>query len=475
MPVMFEKDNSRTRELQALQSFAVNLDVGFWSGDKRVMELGECHTLPLITMLRRRDRFRGRRTQLSMPTQFDDQAVLDEKWHHWIEVESWKRLAFHVFIQTQEVSIAYQVPPLISYAEITLDLPARKALWQASTAQDWRRMYLETPDLLVTPSFVQCIWSVEQIGVVRNHADIDMTNYLVLLSHWTLVFEYRQLDAAQKAQTVEPSWSAGLIANSKCRELRNLFEHFQNVIDAWGIGVPRQIVMVTELMRMYLCVSIEDLQLLAGKEGEEQARRVYPTMKAWHQSADSRVAIWHAGQILRASREGGKNAQETASPLTDFAAVVVYHAGVCLWVYGLLSRVPAEDLHPSLPPPAPPVLLDDAARASTNATEIFFIEDACSLSSSERNRFIALNQSLPAVRSHWAQGSNRLGPEDSDGNTHANDSVVPVSDPERCMTVVIATMIANSVTQQPEKRHTTALVRNLIQLLDDLGAAAAAL
>ena len=43
-------DNSRTRELQLLQTFALQLNVGLWSGNKRKMEIAESHSQPLITV-----------------------------------------------------------------------------------------------------------------------------------------------------------------------------------------------------------------------------------------------------------------------------------------------------------------------------------------------------------------------------------------------------------------------------------------
>jgi len=45
-----EKDNSRSRELQVMQAFALELQIGLWSGNKRKMEIAEAHAQPLITV-----------------------------------------------------------------------------------------------------------------------------------------------------------------------------------------------------------------------------------------------------------------------------------------------------------------------------------------------------------------------------------------------------------------------------------------
>jgi hypothetical protein len=50
MTEKFERDNSRTRDLQILQTYALELQIGLWSGNKRKMEIAESHAQPLITV-----------------------------------------------------------------------------------------------------------------------------------------------------------------------------------------------------------------------------------------------------------------------------------------------------------------------------------------------------------------------------------------------------------------------------------------
>lgn len=79
---------------------------------------------------------------------------------------------------------------------------------------------------------------------------------------------------------------------------------------------------------MNLHVSFEELQLFAGKEGTEEAVRVYPSLKTWWKGRRARQAIWHAGQIIRAARRA-------EGELRDFYAVAIYHAALCFWVWGM--------------------------------------------------------------------------------------------------------------------------------------------
>lgn len=46
----FENDNSMTRDLEMLQAYLLELDVGIWSGIKRKMEIAESHALPMVTV-----------------------------------------------------------------------------------------------------------------------------------------------------------------------------------------------------------------------------------------------------------------------------------------------------------------------------------------------------------------------------------------------------------------------------------------
>lgn len=81
---------------------------------------------------------------------------------------------------------------------------------------------------------------------------------------------------------------------------------------------------------MKLHVSLDDIQLFAGRAGEEEARKVYPQIRAWTEESDSRTAVWHAGQLFRVAR-GFESTR-----LRDFYAVAVHHAALTLWVYGMV-------------------------------------------------------------------------------------------------------------------------------------------
>jgi hypothetical protein len=82
---------------------------------------------------------------------------------------------------------------------------------------------------------------------------------------------------------------------------------------------------------MSLHVALDDIQLFAGRAGEDEARRIYPQVRAWTQDAESRKAVWHAGQVFCHAKRFEK------TRLRDFYAVAMYHATLVLWVWGMVT------------------------------------------------------------------------------------------------------------------------------------------
>lgn len=505
---MFESDNSNTRRLAALQTYAISLGIGTWSGNKRTMELAESAALPLITMLRRAGRFRRSRIPAETPLPTDTPEQLEQKWRSWIEAESFKRLAYHIFLHSVQVSVAFQTPPLLSYSEITLDLPAPAALWRARSAEEWRDQYyghrLQRAQL---PTFVSTMCDAQIMGSVRDQIDLELTLYLVLMSHWCLAWEYTQLSSANKAQaSADLQWAGTSLAASKCQELRRLLDTFYVAIEDWRVFVPKEVHMVSQLLRMNLCVAFEDLQLLAGKEGEEEAKRVFPALKRWYRSPECRQAMWHAGQVLRAARRPAglsPHASSVATPdtpwLRDFNAVALYHAGLAFWVYGLISQAIATEqqraaysaqdgqhgtLHSNygraVDPEGQPVHLDG------NDEE---------LTALERHQFIDLNKGRAVISAHstFPRGpTTHISPSNASPRMTAVDrqpeieaalrqrEIVALDDPKRVMDAMIEALTPASAPPDTRSSQTCsgpqrpAMVENLIQLMHDLGEAASA-
>ncbi|KAK5132326.1 hypothetical protein LTR08_009161 [Meristemomyces frigidus] len=456
LPKMFEKDNRLIRNLQSLQAFALCLDVGLWSGDRRVTEISESIFFPLVTMLRRGNHFRASSVSLSTPLYDDDDTNLEQKWQQWVEAESVKRLVYKVWTHTSQVSMALQTPPLVSYAEIVLELPAPQSLWRARSARQWRDHYLAVEGLCKIPTFIQCIFDLEKLTSVRDKIDLDLSLYLILLAHWGLVWEYRQLQAAIQAQPLQTSWNAASLAPSRGQDIRVMMKRCQTIVNDWGLVDHRRRI-TAELVRMNLYVSMQDLHLLAGKEGVQEARSTLPLLKKWQRTSNARRAIWHAGQVLCATKHanfgnGGSNG------LRDFNVTSVYHASLTLWVYGVLARIESSNLNDALP------------------GDTVFLDGDPETDGAKRDRFFDLGKGSPALSIQL--GETMTTPDSNTQPTDASGSqgLVHLTQPNQVMALIVRLVDAACNTLVVGPRSQTRrpnLVENLIQLMLDLGNAAA--
>jgi hypothetical protein len=89
--VQYERDNTFIRDLRTSQIYALTIDIGIWSGNRRKTEIAESFSQPLITMLRRALRFRRSVYSTIVPLAEDKGHVLETKWRNWVDQESFKR------------------------------------------------------------------------------------------------------------------------------------------------------------------------------------------------------------------------------------------------------------------------------------------------------------------------------------------------------------------------------------------------
>lgn len=223
------------------------------------------------------------------------------------------------------------INPLISYAELELPFPAIRQLWEAKTADEWKEVYLTVgglgPDRL--PSLADSLHDMSQLTAFRNRIDLQLATFVVLHGLSALINEYHRLKFISRGTSKH--WHA-LVINSRQQELSEALQHFRMVYQQWPEPLGPGILLVCEVISMFLYMSLEELQLFAGKEDKQEARRVYHRAIEWINSVDSRRAIWHAGQVIRAARS------MPPGSLTGFFAIGVYYAGLALWSYSVVSK-----------------------------------------------------------------------------------------------------------------------------------------
>jgi hypothetical protein len=104
-------------------------------------------------------------------------------------------------------------------------------------------------------------------------------------------------------------------------------------------------------------MSLDEVFHFCGLEGPEDTGSTHASIKEWASGKTGRSAVWHAGQVVRGTRE------IPAMHLRDFYAISLFHASLTFWAFGSALRIPNQDSLPVAPRQA--VYLD---REETSAT-----------------------------------------------------------------------------------------------------------
>lgn len=186
---------------------------------------------------------------------------------------------------------------------------------------------------------------------------------------------------------------------------------------------------------MNLHLSFEEIQLFAGKEGNEEAHRAYPLLKQWFETVKSRKAMFHAGQIVKAALCFPPN------HLRDFYAIALYHASLAFWVYGMISLGSSRSK----------ARRQSHSFASANQYDFAAADDDLVYldgdDTPETRRFIAIQRGIPVIHD-------------------INGGVARLDDPQAVMETVVCVMSTNC---SGGTKGMPPLVENLSKLIKDLG------
>lgn len=434
VPQQWGRDSSLTRDLELGQAYLLTLDMGLWSGRSRKVEIAENFFLPLLT-IRRRDGSFGRPKPTPHAVRDSDEGdLLVQKWRAWIHREAVTRFTFRILQHDTNTSMALLTTPLVSYAEVLLAFPAPEALWGASSAEQWKQLYLAVHDNsdmtentmpATLPSFLEHPEAF--LAAHRGRIDMGVVCSTFLSCAWGLTWEYVQMRVLQREMAATTSttlsllpgrrWNA-LAMGARQDEILQLVQSFRMATASLAVSDPT-LAMRTELVLMHTHTVLEQVQLFAGMEGRDEARAVHPVIVEWVASEAARTSLWHAGQILRGARLLARGV------VSGPTAVMVYHAGLTLWIYGSVAAS-LPDGHEG----GEDVLLDGDATPSLQ-------------------RFFVRGQGRPCISSE-------------------NDEVIPLSRPDCVMAVVAGLFRRNH--GKAARPH---MVESLIQLLDEIQRASA--
>ncbi|KAK4031276.1 hypothetical protein C8A01DRAFT_21482 [Parachaetomium inaequale] len=337
IPRLWEADNSMVRNLELTQAFLINLEIGLWSGHSRKVEITESFLQSPLTMFRRGGWFRKSSYPPVILNVNDSSTQHETAWRTWAQQESFKRTAFRFVQHDLNASMYLMVNNLISYAELALPLPCAPSLWTAPSAHQWTSLLTHHPPLSHQPPSIADY--LDDPGAFKAHfpahpagaVDLTIANEAFLACAWSLAWECIQLTSLQRSNAPgKPPGSGG--GRSLAVDAALPPSGAQGQGQGQGQGQhAREVRMRLELILLHLHAPFEDVQILAGLEGPEQARGAYPSVLEWARTEGARKAICHAGQVLRFARGVGRGT------LQGPGAVVMYQGSLVLWVYALLA------------------------------------------------------------------------------------------------------------------------------------------
>lgn len=190
----FEKDNSTTRELQAVQTSLLWVNTGLWSGFRRSTEIAASFLQPPVTMLAWSNAFSSLRYKEIAPAINDPTDLLEQKWREWSEREALKRLVFRMFLHDAQAMLVHMRAPLITPAQMHLPIPASREIWLAPNADAWQDAVLAQKRLgsEPLPSVIDIVADPALLADLEHDTDKPLCQLLIAHALAHEVFEYRQ-------------------------------------------------------------------------------------------------------------------------------------------------------------------------------------------------------------------------------------------------------------------------------------------
>jgi hypothetical protein len=228
-------------------------------------------------------------------------------------------------------------------------------------------------------------------------------------------------------QKTQPRQLNALVTKLRLDELQKLLETV-TISLAEEIDSNPTLAVHIEVVHLYLHISFEEIQAFAGMQGAEQARAVFPSIQEWSLSESARRAVFHAAQVISASRKLPQTF------IQGVEAIMIYHASLTLWVYGLLVGKDPTTTGPR------DVYLDSASKDTT------------------LRRFLEFGNGKPCLN---------LVDSQSDGDQATDSARIPLDQPDAVLSAIIALIQRNFIrTEMP------CLTQKLAQLMYELSKAA---
>ena len=246
----------------------------------------------------------------------------------------WNRLILHLFFHDVHASAALQKPPLTTLTELKFGLPASRELWMTKTATEWREIYLaQVPQVYKKITLIDLLEDPDLLHTMKGYIDVHLCTTAILHGYWYQIWALAESKSFYPASKTTHRLSLITSHRELYCDLLDLAGKIPSLTNNSPVAS-----LFSEFFMMVLHVPLADLQRFAGKFGEDEAREAYILFRTWSQTTEARVAVWHAGQVLKAAQDLGP------TQLRGSNAIALYYSSLALWAYGLVTSN-----HPSSP------------------------------------------------------------------------------------------------------------------------------
>ena len=202
-----------------------------------------------------------------------------------------------------------------------------------------------------------------------------------------------------------------------------------------------------QFLQMYLHVNLDLITRFAGKCGESAANSAYTHLSPWSQTKEARIAIYHAGQLIRAARH------IPPYQIRGPDSFILYHAIMVLWTYSMMVRDRAKKTGTTTPLRTQP---------SSPPSKLVYLDDAASDNQSDVDTFILTHRGTPCLHIISTHMSVNVDPRMSD-----RPEVCNLNYPSQVMKVGVRLLDAS----HPDVDRETGppLMRALCGIMEELG------
>jgi hypothetical protein len=199
---------------------------------------------------------------------------------------------------------------------------------------------------------------------------------------------------------------------------RHILRLMDETRSMWDIGAVQQTntaAILLELTAMRASTPLDKMEMLLRNSDQKTSFQHFGTLQEWRGSRAGRMAVWHAGQVIRFIR-----LLDDLQP-EDFLVVAAYQAALCLWTYrGLCEAGTLRTVSPSLVYSMPPAQVLHSGPDPAHDSRWVQVDGFESL---QTQRWVNLDWAIPVISIGIAK---KLSENDTESDGSPPSSTVPL-------------------------------------------------